>query len=120
MYFDGNPMGWDRHELQWNGMGWDKKNVPWTSLHNTDWFAIQNLDDNLRIVKGLILDGKPKRKATSESEDLGLLGMPCHNFSLTRTVVSCMGFKLLLILPPEDAVRHQIVLVTGTTVIDLI
>ena len=27
-------MGWDRHELLWDGMGWDgtKKNVPWTSL----------------------------------------------------------------------------------------
>ena len=47
-------------------------NLP--SHHNTDWLAIQNLDDNfLRIVKGWVLDGKPKRKATSESEELGLL-----------------------------------------------
>ena len=22
MYFDENPIGWDRHELLWNGMGW--------------------------------------------------------------------------------------------------
>ena len=28
MYFDGNPMGWDRHELLWNGMGWDRKKRP--------------------------------------------------------------------------------------------
>ena len=46
-------------------------NLP--SHHNTDWLAIQNVDDNLRIVKEWVLDGKPKRKATSESEELGLL-----------------------------------------------
>ena len=46
-------------------------NLP--SYHNTDWLAIQNVDDNFRTVKGWILDGKPKRKATSESEELGLL-----------------------------------------------
>ena len=46
-------------------------NLP--SHHNTDWLAIQNLDDNLRIVKEWVRDGKPKRKATSESEELGLL-----------------------------------------------
>ena len=23
-----HPMGWDRHELPWNGMGWDRKICP--------------------------------------------------------------------------------------------
>ena len=28
LYFDGNPMGWDRHKLLWDGMGWDRKICP--------------------------------------------------------------------------------------------
>ena len=25
IYFDGNPIGWDKHELLWNEMGWNRK-----------------------------------------------------------------------------------------------
>jgi len=45
-------------------------NLP--SHHDTDWCILQNQDKNLQTVKEWVLEGKPKRKAASESEELGL------------------------------------------------
>jgi len=33
-YYNGNPVGWDRHKSLWDGNGTDKY-VPWTILQST-------------------------------------------------------------------------------------
>ena len=44
-----------------------------TSDCNIDWNTVQNEDGNLRTVKQWMLEGKPKREAAGESEELNLL-----------------------------------------------
>ena len=44
-----------------------------TSDCSIDWNTVQNQDVNLRTVKQWMLEGKPKREAAGESEELGLL-----------------------------------------------
>ena len=47
--------------------------INFPSHGNTDWCSLQNQDENLRKVKEWVLEGKPKRTAAAESEELGLL-----------------------------------------------
>ena len=47
--------------------------ISFPSHRNINWCSIQKQDENLRKVKEWVLEGKPKRNAVSESEELGLL-----------------------------------------------